>query len=166
MDGHEARVTAAAFEPEPTAVAAARRFVQETLNSWQLSGHDELVADAVLLTSELVTNALVHAGTSIQLTCRLDDAAVEVINPRVQAIRAYVEEQAVTELPHDYLVAMPIAGWLERIDLREGDPVSKEQVVARLDREDLADRVHQAEQRIAVLQTRIAETEEAETSFG
>src|SRR6266516_7943732 len=78
MDGHEGRVTAAAFEPEPTAVAAARRFVQETLNSWQLSGHDELVADAVLLTSELVTNALVHAGTSIQLTCRLDDAAVEV----------------------------------------------------------------------------------------
>ena len=78
MDGHEARVAAAAFEPEPTAVAAARRFVRETLNSWQLSGHDELVADAVLLTSELVTNALVHAGTSIQLTCRLDDAAVEV----------------------------------------------------------------------------------------
>jgi anti-sigma regulatory factor (Ser/Thr protein kinase) len=78
MDGHERRVTAATFEPEPTAVAAARRFVRETLNSWQLSGHDELVADAVLLTSELVTNALVHAGTSIQLTCRLDDAAVEV----------------------------------------------------------------------------------------
>jgi anti-sigma regulatory factor (Ser/Thr protein kinase) len=78
MDGHEGRVTAAAFEPEPAAVAAARRFVQETLNSWQLSGHDELVADAVLLTSELVTNALVHAGTSIQLMCRLDDAAVEV----------------------------------------------------------------------------------------
>ena len=78
MDGHEGRVAAAAFEPEPTAVAAARRFVRETLNSWQLSGRDDLVADAVLLTSELVTNALVHAGTSIQLTCRLDGAAVEV----------------------------------------------------------------------------------------
>jgi serine phosphatase RsbU (regulator of sigma subunit)/anti-sigma regulatory factor (Ser/Thr protein kinase) len=78
VDGHEGRVAAAAFEPEPTAVAAARRFVRETLNSWQLSGRDDLVADAVLLTSELVTNALVHAGTSIQLTCRLDDAAVEV----------------------------------------------------------------------------------------
>jgi serine phosphatase RsbU (regulator of sigma subunit)/anti-sigma regulatory factor (Ser/Thr protein kinase) len=78
MDGHEGRVNAAAFEPEPAAVAAARRFVQETLKSWQLSSHDELVADAVLLTSELVTNALIHAGTSIQVTCRLDDAAVEV----------------------------------------------------------------------------------------
>jgi serine phosphatase RsbU (regulator of sigma subunit)/anti-sigma regulatory factor (Ser/Thr protein kinase) len=78
MDGHERRVAAAAFEPEPTAVAAARSFVRETLHSWQLSGRDDLVADAVLLTSELVTNALVHAGTSIQLTCRLDGAAVEV----------------------------------------------------------------------------------------
>jgi serine phosphatase RsbU (regulator of sigma subunit)/anti-sigma regulatory factor (Ser/Thr protein kinase) len=78
VDGHEGRVAAAAFEPEPTAAAAARRFVRETLNSWHLSDRDDLVADAVLLTSELVTNALVHAGTSIQLTCRLDAAAVEV----------------------------------------------------------------------------------------
>ena len=78
MDGHEGRVAAAVFEPEPAAVAAARSFVRETLNSWQLSGRDDLVADAVLLTSELVTNALVHAGTGIQLTCRLDGVAVEV----------------------------------------------------------------------------------------
>jgi serine phosphatase RsbU (regulator of sigma subunit)/anti-sigma regulatory factor (Ser/Thr protein kinase) len=78
VDGHEGRVAAAAFEPEPAAVAAARRFIRETLNSWQLSGRDDLVADAVLLTSELVTNALVHAGTSVQLTCRLDGAAIEV----------------------------------------------------------------------------------------
>ena len=91
---------------------------------------------------------------------RQPDATVEVISPLVQTIRAYVEEQAVTELPHDYLIATPIAGWLERIDLREGDTVSQDQVVARLDREDLADRVHQAEQRIAVLQTKIAETED------
>jgi serine phosphatase RsbU (regulator of sigma subunit)/anti-sigma regulatory factor (Ser/Thr protein kinase) len=78
VDGHEGLVAAAAFEPEPTAAAAARRFVRETLNSWQLSGRDDLVADAVLLTSELVTNAVVHAGTGVQLTCRLDGAAVEV----------------------------------------------------------------------------------------
>jgi len=68
VDGHEDLVAAAAFEPEPTAAAAARRFVRETLNSWQLSGRDDIVADAVLLTSELVTNAVVHAGTSVQLT--------------------------------------------------------------------------------------------------
>jgi len=78
VDGHEGLVAAAAFEPEPTAAAAARRFVRETLTSWQLSDRDDLVADAVLLTSELVTNAVVHAGTAVQLTCRLDGAAVEV----------------------------------------------------------------------------------------
>lgn len=86
------------------------------------------------------------------------DATVAVITPSVQTIRAYVEEQAVTELPHDYLIAMPIAGWLESIDLREGDEVTKGQVVARLESADLRDRVHQAEQRIARLESQIAET--------
>jgi hypothetical protein len=41
-------------------------------------GHG-LVDDAVLLTSELVTNAVVHAGTPVQVTCRLADGAVEVV---------------------------------------------------------------------------------------
>lgn len=86
------------------------------------------------------------------------EATVEVVTPTVQTIRAYVEEQAVTELPHDYLISMPIAGWLEGIDLREGDKVTEDQVVARLEMEDLRDRVHQVEQRIAVLETQIAET--------
>ena len=78
MDGDRNLSAAAAFEPEPTAVAAARRFVRDTLVSWGLPGRGELVADAVLLASELVTNAIIHAGTPVQLTCRLDGATVEV----------------------------------------------------------------------------------------
>lgn len=78
MDGHQDLNAEAAFEPEPTAVADARRFVRNTLISWGLSGRDNLVADAVLLVSELVTNAIVHAGTPVRLTCRLDGANVEV----------------------------------------------------------------------------------------
>ncbi len=78
MDGHQHLNAEAAFEPDPTAVADARRFVRNTLISWGLSGQDELVTDAVLLASELVTNAIVHAGTPVQLTCRLDGANVEV----------------------------------------------------------------------------------------
>ncbi|GMU23894.1 MAG: hypothetical protein AMXMBFR13_39720 [Phycisphaerae bacterium] len=88
------------------------------------------------------------------------DAVVEVIQPHRETLRAFVEEQAVTELPQDVLVATPIAGWLERIDLREGDPVTKGQVVARLETADLEDRVRQAEQRIAVLETEIRETQD------
>ena len=87
-------------------------------------------------------------------------AVVDVIQPTMMDLRAYVEEQAVTELPHDHLIAMPIGGWLQPIKLREGDPVEKGQAVARLDVEDLRDRVHQSEHRMEVLKTNIAETED------
>lgn len=53
-----ARATAS-FEPVGRSVAAARAFVRDTLQGW---GHSELVDDAVVLTSELVTNAVIHAG--------------------------------------------------------------------------------------------------------
>jgi serine phosphatase RsbU (regulator of sigma subunit)/anti-sigma regulatory factor (Ser/Thr protein kinase) len=78
VDGHQDLVAAADFDPEPSAVAAARRFVRERLVAWGLPDGDDRVADAVLLASELVTNAVVHAGTQVQLTCRLDGATVEV----------------------------------------------------------------------------------------
>ncbi len=81
-------VVSAAYRPEPAAVAAARKFVRETLQDWldaepapadtRLAG-TELVDDAVLLTSELVTNAVVHAGTQVQVTCKLAGSAVEVV---------------------------------------------------------------------------------------
>jgi anti-sigma regulatory factor (Ser/Thr protein kinase) len=80
--GPEVRVASAAYQPEPKAAAAARRFVRDTLQAWVVTGADGghgLVDDAVLLTSELVTNAVVHAGTPVQVTCRLADGAVEVV---------------------------------------------------------------------------------------
>ncbi len=83
-------------------------------------------------------------------------ATLSVIHPRRGAIRAYVQELATTRLPQDYLVAMPIPGWLNQIDLREGDPIRKGQVIATLDTADLKDRVKQAEERIAALQANIA----------
>lgn len=80
--GHEVRVASAAYQPEPKAAAAARRFVRDTLQEWVVTGAADghgLVDDAVLLTSELVTNAVVHAGTPVQVTCRLAGGAVEVV---------------------------------------------------------------------------------------
>jgi GAF domain-containing protein/anti-sigma regulatory factor (Ser/Thr protein kinase) len=75
-------VATSAYQPEPQSASAARHFVRQTLVSWQGSGHcqghEDLVDDAVLLTSELVTNAVVHAGTSVHVTCRLADEAVEI----------------------------------------------------------------------------------------
>lgn len=84
--GHVGRddfVASAAYQPEPAAVAAARRFVRETLEEWIAARGDGdgrgLVDDAVLLTSELVTNAVVHAGTAVQVVCRLAGEEVEVV---------------------------------------------------------------------------------------
>lgn len=50
---------AATFEPVGRSVATARAFVRDTLQGW---GCADIVDDAVVLTSELVTNAVVHAG--------------------------------------------------------------------------------------------------------
>jgi hypothetical protein len=84
LEARDDLVATAAYLPVPAAAAAARRFVRDTLCSWELAGErsclgdrgecaerDTLVDDAVLLTSELVTNAVLHAGTPVQVTCRL-----------------------------------------------------------------------------------------------
>jgi anti-sigma regulatory factor (Ser/Thr protein kinase) len=73
LKSQEDLVATAAYAPEPAAVSAARRFVRETLRAWELPGPawGQLIDDAVLLTSELVTNAVLHAGTPVQVTCRL-----------------------------------------------------------------------------------------------
>ena len=95
LEARDDLVATAAYQPVPAAAAAARRFVRDTLRSWKLAGEhgghgesaertqrDALVDDAVLLTSELVTNAVLHAGTPVHVTCRLlgdlSDGAVEI----------------------------------------------------------------------------------------
>jgi anti-sigma regulatory factor (Ser/Thr protein kinase)/GAF domain-containing protein len=83
VEARDVLVATAAYQPEPTAAAAARRFVRDTLQTWLVGGSAadgyELVDDAVLLTSELVTNAVVHAGTQVEVTCKLTDGGVEVV---------------------------------------------------------------------------------------
>jgi serine phosphatase RsbU (regulator of sigma subunit)/anti-sigma regulatory factor (Ser/Thr protein kinase) len=83
VKGRNDLVVSAAYRPEPAAVAAARKFVRDTLQDWldtrPAPADTELVDDAVLLTSELVTNAVVHAGTQVQVTCKLAASAVEVV---------------------------------------------------------------------------------------
>jgi anti-sigma regulatory factor (Ser/Thr protein kinase) len=50
--------------PVPTSARAARRFVSETLAQW---GADRSVESAALLVSELVTNAVEHARTEVDV---------------------------------------------------------------------------------------------------
>ncbi|MEV0300324.1 SpoIIE family protein phosphatase [Streptomyces prasinus] len=63
----------------PLAPGAARALVRAALAEWTeqvLPGTEHLTTragdDAVLIASELVTNAVVHAGTEVRLSCRLE----------------------------------------------------------------------------------------------
>lgn len=75
----------ARFSPEAAAPRQARRFVAETLVHWSCDG---LIDDVGLLTSELVTNAVIHAGTPVELTmCRTDGGVrVEVADEDPQSL--------------------------------------------------------------------------------
>ncbi|MGW3626859.1 SpoIIE family protein phosphatase [Streptomyces sp. NPDC000880] len=66
---------AASFDPVGRSVATARAFVRDTLQGW---GYSDVVDDAVVLTSELVTNAVVHAGTAADVLCLRTDEGVRV----------------------------------------------------------------------------------------
>lgn len=63
--------------PAPGSARAARRFVDATLGSWECGRAVEVV---VLLANELVTNAVLHADTDVDLRLRraTDRVRVEV----------------------------------------------------------------------------------------
>lgn len=68
------------------AAATARRLIRLQLAAWNL---EQLEGDACLITSELVTNALLHAQGSVVLTARL----VEEHRLSASALRIEVQDQ-------------------------------------------------------------------------
>ncbi len=64
------------FLPASSAVAAVRRFVEETVRAW--GGGDMAVDDAMLVASELATNALLHAGSPFRVTLRRAEGALRL----------------------------------------------------------------------------------------
>jgi DNA-binding NarL/FixJ family response regulator len=60
---------------ELTSVRLARRFVAETLRTWKL---DQLLDDALLVTSELTANAITHAASACRLRVSLNRAALRI----------------------------------------------------------------------------------------
>ena len=61
--------------PQPSSVGDARAHVRRLLDE---ADRDDLAETAVLLVSEVVTNALLHAGTDIDVAARLDDKGLRV----------------------------------------------------------------------------------------
>ena len=65
----------AKLEAQPQSAASARRFVDETLRRWEC---DELFDVVGLLTSELVTNAILHAHSEIELSVSMMPDAIRI----------------------------------------------------------------------------------------
>ncbi|MGN9791230.1 SpoIIE family protein phosphatase [Streptomyces sp. OZ13] len=89
------------------APAAARRFVRDAVDGWTglglLSGGscaDRLADDAAVVVSELVTNAVVHAGTAAELLCRFEEATHEEPAALVVEVSDHHPASAVTGGPH------------------------------------------------------------------
>jgi PAS domain S-box-containing protein len=61
--------------PQPASVSQARAHVRGLLES---TGREDLIETAVLLVSEVVTNALLHAGTDIDVAAVLDDSGLRI----------------------------------------------------------------------------------------
>lgn len=77
MPAHDAlKVARREFPPAPETAAAAREFVHDTLLSW---GVPDPFDDVILLVSELVTNAVIHARSALDVTVRRAEGATEVM---------------------------------------------------------------------------------------
>lgn len=70
-----AETAKAKLDAQPQSAASARRFVDETLHRWQC---DELFDVVGLLTSELVTNAILHAQSEIELSVSMTPDAIRI----------------------------------------------------------------------------------------
>lgn len=65
----------AKLAPELQSAGRARKFVDETLRRWDCGEQLDVVT---LLVSEVVTNAIVHAGTEVEVSVELKEEAVRI----------------------------------------------------------------------------------------
>jgi len=85
------------FEQDAQSPRAARRFVTQALDA---AADDDMTDTITLLVSELVTNAVVHAGSEVEVMVRLTDTAARVevtAGPLIPTDTA----ASTTELVHD-----------------------------------------------------------------
>lgn len=79
LPGQAGTWTKAVYLPaDPSAASEARAHVRRVLESWKLDPAGDTVAQALLLTSELVTNALTHGRSAATVAVSLAGATVRV----------------------------------------------------------------------------------------
>jgi anti-sigma regulatory factor (Ser/Thr protein kinase) len=62
------------FDADPRSVQAARAFIRSLL----VGCPPDLIAEMVLMTSELVTNAVIHAGSPVEVVVRIRRSSMRV----------------------------------------------------------------------------------------
>ena len=81
------------LEPQPQSAGRARKVVGELLEACDL---DELADTATLLVSELVTNSVLHAATSVHLRCHVEAGTLCVrvsdLSPVLPGMRHYQDD--------------------------------------------------------------------------
>ncbi|MFF1498522.1 SpoIIE family protein phosphatase [Streptomyces sp. NPDC058316] len=84
------------------APSAGRRFVRAALTEWAGLGlpaavgfSERLADDAEVVVSELVTNAVVHAGTNVELLCRLEETTEDEVAALVLEVSDHHPARAV-----------------------------------------------------------------------
>jgi anti-sigma regulatory factor (Ser/Thr protein kinase) len=87
------RIAHLPLHPEPAAAGRAREFVDDQLSRWGLGDCRD---EALLVVSELVTNATIHAGTPITLTLAVAESVIELAvgdySPRAPRAGAAAEQ--------------------------------------------------------------------------
>ncbi len=75
------------FGQDAQSPRAARRFVTQALTGWD-DEEGDLIDTVTLLVSELVTNAVIHAGSEVEVMVRLTDTAarIEVTDASARAV--------------------------------------------------------------------------------
>jgi len=76
-------------------------------------------------------------------------------------IEAFVTEEAETRLDDEYVVCMPVAGRLRRLDLKEDDAVDSGAVIAHVDTFERRERLKTLRARVSEIQARIVGVDEA-----
>ena len=74
--------------------------------------------------------------------------AVDVAEVKQDDVRVTVDEEGETRIRKRYLVSAPVEGRLRRIDLDEGDLVTKGQIVAQIDPLSLESEIQEARARL------------------
>lgn len=112
----------ASLPGEPRSTPAARRFLRERFAAWEL---EDLLDEAEVAVSELVTNAVLHARTPLRVSLGVAEGVVEIVvfdgSPVLPQLRPHREDldadlDAVLSAESDLADGSDLAGLAEPAD--------------------------------------------------